>query len=189
VQINNAGTFSLVAPVWQCDPARWLGDVRVNLYGSFLCCRAVAGRMAARGRGYILNIVSAGGVGDPHAYSTSYACSKTGLMRLTEGLATELAPHGVKVFAIAPPAVRTAMTEFLMNDAAAKKWRPGFAGIFERGEDSPPEVVSEMALKLVSGQADDLTGRYFLATANFEEIIAQMDEILREDRFTLRIRF
>lgn len=189
VQINNAGTFSVVAPVWECDPARWFHDVRVNLYGSFLCCRAVAGRMAARGSGYILNIVSAGGVGDPHAYSTSYACSKTALMRLTEGLARELEPHGVKVFAIAPPAIRTAMTEFLMSDSAAKKWRPGFAGIFERGDDHPAEIVSAMAIKLVGGQADLLTGRYFLATANFEEVVARAAEILEEDRFSLRIRF
>jgi len=188
VQINNAGTLSVIAPVWECDPDSWYRDVRTNLYGSFLCCRVAARSMVPRGAGYILNIVSSGGVGDPHPYATGYASSKAGLMRLTEGLAKELEPHGVKAFAIAPPAIRTAMTEFILNDPGGKKWRPGFAKIFEEGKDAPPEVVSKLALELVSGRADRLTGRYFLAPADFEEIVARTDEILEKDLMTLRIR-
>jgi NAD(P)-dependent dehydrogenase (short-subunit alcohol dehydrogenase family) len=188
VQINNAGTFSVIAPVWQCPVDRWLRDVRTNLFGSFLCCRAAARGMVERGRGYILNIVSAGGVGDPHPYCTSYASSKAGLMRLTEGLARELEPHGVKVFAIAPPAIRTAMTEFIVHDPGGRKWRPGFERVFQDGRDAPPTIVAELALNLVSGRADRLTGRYFLATADFEGIVARTDEILAQDLMTLRIR-
>jgi NAD(P)-dependent dehydrogenase (short-subunit alcohol dehydrogenase family) len=188
VLVNNAGTFSVIAPLWEADPKRWMQDVKVNLFGSFLCCRAVARGMVRRGRGYILNIVSSGGVGDPHPYATSYASSKTGLMRLTEGLAGELEPHGVKVFAIAPPAVRTAMTEFILNDPGGRKWRGSFKDIFEQGKDFPPEVVSKLALQLVSGRADRLTGRYFHAPCDFDALVARTDEILAEDLLTLRIR-
>ncbi|HJN16349.1 MAG TPA: SDR family NAD(P)-dependent oxidoreductase, partial [Armatimonadota bacterium] len=94
VLVHNAGTFSQIAPIWEADPEKWLRDIRVNLYGGFLCCRAVAGRMVARSGGYIINIATTGGVNDPHPYSTSYACSKTALVRLTEALAKEAAPHG-----------------------------------------------------------------------------------------------
>ena len=87
VLVNNAGTFSYIGPVWEADPETWFRDVRTNLYGSFLCTRSVVRRMVERGAGYVINIVSGGGVGDPHPHSTSYATSKTGLMRLTEGLA------------------------------------------------------------------------------------------------------
>lgn len=188
VVVNNAGTLSVIAPVWEADIQRWYRDMMVNLYGSFLCCRAVAGRMVPRERGYILNIVSSGGVGDPHPYSTSYACAKTGLMRLTEGLAKELDPHGVKVFGLAPPAIRTAMTEFIMDDPGGKKWRPGFREIFDQGRDEQPEVVSELALQLVSGRADRLTGRFIHAPCDFDALVARTDEILQNDLLTLRLK-
>jgi NAD(P)-dependent dehydrogenase (short-subunit alcohol dehydrogenase family) len=187
ILINNAGTFSVIDPVWDADPERWFRDICTNLYGTFLCCRAVVRRMVARGRGYVLNTVG-GGISDPHPYCTSYASSKTGLMRLTEGLAAEAKPHRVKVFALAPPAVLTDMTRFIMDDPGGKKWRPNFHEIFERGWDGPPEVVANMALSLVSGKADALTGRYFEATSDFEQTVGRADEILAEDLLTLRIR-
>jgi NAD(P)-dependent dehydrogenase (short-subunit alcohol dehydrogenase family) len=188
VQVNNAGTFSYIGPVWEAEPERWFRDVRVNLYGSFLCCRAVVRRMVERGRGYVINMVSSGGVGDPHPFSTSYASSKAGLMRLTEGLAREAEPHGVKVFAVAPPAIDTAMTRFIVEDPGGAKWRPGFSKVFEEGRDHPPELVADLCVALVSGRADALSGRYFLATRSFDEIVDQADTILENDLMTLRIR-
>jgi len=188
VHVNNAGTFSYIGPVWEADPEKWFHDIRVNLYGSFLCCRAVVRRMVERKRGYVINVVSSGGVGDPHPYSTSYASSKAGLMRLTEGLAAEVADHGVKVFAVAPPAILTEMTKFIMDDTGGRRWRPGFGRIFEEGRDHPPELVADLCVKLVSGRADRLTGRYFPATRDFDEIIEETDTILADDRMTLRIR-
>ncbi len=188
IHVNNAGTFSTIGPVWEADPAKWFRDIRVNLYGSFLCSRAVVRRMVERGRGYVINIVSSGGVGDPHPYSTSYASSKAGLMRLTEGLAAEAADHGVKVFAVAPPAILTEMTKFIMEDPGGRKWRPGFGRAFGDGRGHPPTLVADLCVKLVSGHADRLTGRYFLATKDFDEIIADTEAILRDDRMTLRIR-
>lgn len=189
VLVNNAGTLSVIAPVWEADPELWFRDTRVNLYGSFLCCRAAVRGMVERGRGYVINMVSSGGVGDPHPYTTSYACSKTALMRLTEGLAAEAGGHGVRVFAVAPPAILTDMTRFIMEDAGGKKWRPDFKGIFEEGRGHPPELVAELAVGLTSGAADRLSGRYFLATTDLGETIGRTDEILEKDLLTLRIRF
>jgi NAD(P)-dependent dehydrogenase (short-subunit alcohol dehydrogenase family) len=188
ILVNNAGTFSVIGPVWEVDPERWFCDVRVNLYGSFLMCHAVVKGMVERKSGYVINVVSSGGVGDPHAYSTSYASSKTGLMRLTEGLAKELQEYNVKVFAIAPPAILTEMTKFIMNDPGGKKWRPGFSRIFHEGRDTPPELVAELAVELVNGKADRLTGRYFPVKADLDEIISRTDEIISKDLMTLRLR-
>ena len=188
VLVNNAGTFSVIGPVWQADPNRWLHDVQVNLGGSFLCCNAVVGDMVRRKRGCVINIVSSGGVGDPHAYSTSYASSKTGLMRLTEGLAKEVAEHGVTVFAVAPPAILTEMTRFIMQDAAGRKWRPGFENIFAEGRDVSPELVADLTVELARGRPQCLSGRYIPATACLETFVSRADEILRDDLLTLRIR-
>ena len=188
ILVNCAGTFSVIGPVWEVDPERWFRDVRVNLYGTFLVCRRLVGRMVERGQGYVINIVSTGGVGDPHPHSTGYASSKTGLMRLTEGLAKEVEEHGIKVFAVAPPAILTDMTKFILNDPQGQKWRPNFDQIFEDGRDYPPQAVAALIRELVSGKADALTGRYFDVRENLDEYIAQTDDILAEDRLTLRIR-
>lgn len=188
VLVNCAGTFSTIGPVWETDPERWFRDIRVNLYGTFLVCRYIVGPMVERGQGYVINIVSTGGVSDPHPHSTGYASSKTGLMRLTEGLAKEVEPHGLKVFAVAPPAIMTDMTQFILNDPAGKKWRPNFEQIFSEGRDYPPQAVANLISELVSGKADALTGRYFDVRENLDDYIAQTENILAEDRLTLRIR-
>jgi NAD(P)-dependent dehydrogenase (short-subunit alcohol dehydrogenase family) len=188
VLVNNAGTFSVIAPVWEADPEKWFRDVRTNLYGTFLVCRAVVKGMVARKRGYVINIVSSGGVGDPHPYSTSYASSKAGSMRLTEGLAAELHEHGIPVFAVAPPAILTDMTRFILEDPGGQKWRPGFEQLFERGQDYPPEAVADLCAKLTSGQADVLTGRYLLVSEDLDELVSRADEIVDQDLLTLRIR-
>lgn len=188
VLVNNAGTFSIIAPVWEADPERWFRDIRVNLYGSFLCARAFVAGMVRRQRGCVINIVSTGGVGDRHPYCTSYASSKAGLMRLTEGLAAEVREHGVKVFALAPPAVLTDMTRLIMEDAGGQQWRPGFSRIFEEGRGAPPELIAERAVELASGKADALTGRYLPAAGDWEALIAQAEAIIADDRLTLRLR-
>ncbi|WP_226782390.1 SDR family NAD(P)-dependent oxidoreductase [Oceaniglobus trochenteri] len=185
--INNAGTFSVCAPMWECDPDRWFRDIDVNLKGTFLMCNRVAGGMVDRGAGRIVNIVSSGGVLDGHPYGTSYAASKTGVTRITEGLSMELQPHGVTAFCIGPPAVNTAMTQWLINDEQAKTHRPLIKEIFEKGEDFPPQVVADCVLALASGRADKLTGRYFLPHKDYESIIADADRIVADDQWVLRI--
>ncbi len=145
--------------------------------------------MVPRGRGYVINMVSSGGVGDPHPYSTSYACAKTALMRLTEGLAKEAAPHGIKVFALAPPAVQTEMTRSIMDDPGGRKWRPEFRRHYADGRTfHPASLIGRWVVNLLGGQADALTGRYFLATRTFKEVVEETAGILEEDRMTLRIR-
>ena len=187
VLINCAGSLSAIGPVWEVDPDRWWHDVVVNLRGTFLCCRAVTRFMVARGQGYVLNMVG-GGVGDPHALTTGYGSSKTAVMRLTEGLAREARDHGVKVFAMQPGAVMTEMTRFILESPEGRKWRPQFKDIFDKGRDRSPDEIAQLAVNLVSGRADALTGRCFEVTRDFDETIANSDHILTDDLLTLRLR-
>ncbi|MXU64393.1 SDR family NAD(P)-dependent oxidoreductase [Oceanomicrobium pacificus] len=185
--VNNAGTFSVCAPMWECDPDLWQRDVRINLIGTFLMCNRVTGGMVDRKLGRVINIVSSGGVLDGHPYGTSYAASKTGTTRITEGLAIELAEHGCQAFAVGPPAVATAMTKWLVEDGQARTYRPLIKEIFERGEDHPPSVVADCVLALASGRADRLSGRYFLPHEDYEAVIDAADEVLDRDLWALRI--
>jgi len=188
ILVNNAGTFSVVGPAWEVDPELWFRDIRVNLYGTFLVCHAFLPAMVVAGSGYVVNMASSGGVIEPHAFASNYSSSKVGIVRLSEALAVELKSHGVKVFSIGPPAVMSDMTRFLLEDANARKWRPGLQGIFDEKKDFPPEIVSNLVLKLVSGRADMLSGKYFLATHDLEEILARADQVSASDELTLRIR-
>ena len=189
ILVNNAGTFSYIGPVWEADPDTWFRDTRVNLFGVFLCCRAVVARMVTRGQGgYVINIATTGGMNGPHAYSTSYACSKVAQVRLTEALAKEAEPHGVKVFAVGPPAIQTEMTRFIATDPGGKKWRPGFKKLLQPGAGHPPELIADLVLKLLSGRADRLSGRYFNATHDFDEIVTQTEDTLDQDLLVLRLR-
>jgi NAD(P)-dependent dehydrogenase (short-subunit alcohol dehydrogenase family) len=187
ILVNCAGVLQAIGPLWELNPTAWLREISVNLCGTFLCCRAVARRMVERGRGYILNMLG-GGVGDPHPYTTGYASSKAGIMRLTEGLAREVEEYGVRVFGIQPGATRTAMTEFILNSPEGQRWRPTFRRIFDQGRDSPAEEVAALAVALVSGRADALSGRYFCAQWDFDSVIQQTDRILQHDLLTLRIK-
>jgi NAD(P)-dependent dehydrogenase (short-subunit alcohol dehydrogenase family) len=186
--VNNAGTFSSVAPVWQADPERWFRDIRVNLYGSFLCCRAVLARMVPRRRGAIVNIASSGGVSDPHPYCTSYACSKTGLVRLTEGIAAEGAEHGILAFAVAPPAVLTDMTRFIMEDEGGRRWKPGFEKLFSEGHDLPAPSVGRFVADVLERAGPELSGRLLSCTADIDALAADGARIRRGDLLTLRMR-
>lgn len=186
VLINNAGSLSAVGPTWEVDHRGWLRDITVNLYGTMLCCRVLMPGMIERGAGYVLNMVGGGTTG-PHLYGSGYGCSKAGLMAFTETLAREAEGTGVKVFAMDPGLVRTDMTEALVEGEAGRKWRPGIGEMFQKGRDNPPELVAELAVKLVSGRADALTGRYFHAGEDFKRIIDNADRIVEKDARVLRL--
>src|SRR5580693_3658188 len=84
----------------------WKQVIDINLTGVFLCNRAVAGGMAMRGRGRIVNIASvAGKEGNPNA--SAYSASKAGVIGLTKSLGKELAKTGIRVNCITPAAVKT----------------------------------------------------------------------------------
>ncbi len=186
ILVNNAGSLSAIGPIWDVDRERWFRDVTVNLYGTFLCCNAVVKDMIENDGGYIINLTT--GMGGPHLYTTGYDTSKTGVVKRTEALAKEAKEYGVKTFALVPGAVLTKMAEFIMESPEGKKWRPTFKNIFEANHGSPPELAAKIAVELVSGKADALTGRYFDARSDLTNFIAQADEILEKDRFVLRLQ-
>jgi NAD(P)-dependent dehydrogenase (short-subunit alcohol dehydrogenase family) len=164
VLVNAAGILGPVGPVWEADPEAWKRAVEVNLYGTFLCCRAVVPHMMQRGRGKIVNF-SGGGAASPLPRMAAYGASKAAVVRLTETLAEELKPYGIAVNAIAAGLVDTR----LLDPVLAAKERGGdqFARVRrlrDTGEGGvPAELPAALALWLASDASHGLTGKLISA--------------------------
>jgi len=112
ILVNNAGIAGVNKTVWETDLDEWRKVLRINLDGPFICCKAIAPAMIAKGYGRIVNIASiAGKEGNPNA--AHYSASKAGLIALTKSLGKELAPHDITVNAVTPAAAKTAIFEQL----------------------------------------------------------------------------
>lgn len=95
----------------ETTPEIWERTLRVNLTGSFLCCRAAFGAMRAAGEGRIVNIASLSGVYATEKFPglAAYNVSKYGVIGLTEAIAVEGKPCGISAICLSPGAVDTQM--------------------------------------------------------------------------------
>jgi NAD(P)-dependent dehydrogenase (short-subunit alcohol dehydrogenase family) len=105
--VNSAGVAPL-SPIVETSLETWQWTMAVNVTGTFLCCRAVWPPMARQGGGSILNISSGSGK-RAHAEWSAYCASKWAVMGLTESLALEGYPLGIRVNALCPGPTATPM--------------------------------------------------------------------------------
>ncbi len=110
VLINNAGMID-PAPLVDIDRDRWARMFAVNVHAIFLTCHRALPSMIANRKGTIVNVASISGVVGPEKFPgwVSYCASKGAVISLTEALAVELNPHGVRVNSISPGSVDTKM--------------------------------------------------------------------------------
>ena len=100
ILVNNAG-IGYFGPTHEASEANWDAVLDTNLKSVFLLSRAVAPGMIARRGGHIVNIASLAGK------NAFYCASKWGLLGLTECMAEDLRPHGIRVSAVCPGSVAT----------------------------------------------------------------------------------
>jgi 3-oxoacyl-[acyl-carrier protein] reductase len=120
VLVNNAGV-GLNKPFLQTTAEEWERTVRVNLTGTFFCAQAVACVMCGQGFGRIINIASISGQRGAQGRA-AYGASKAGVILLTKVMALELASKGIRVNAIAPGPVVTAMTKVTHTAAVRQSY-------------------------------------------------------------------
>ena len=119
--VNNAGVYGPKGLIEEVAWDEWEHAVRVNLFGSVLCCRAVLPHFRANGYGKIIQL-SGGGATSPLPRLSAYAASKAAVVRFAETLAEELEGTGIDVNAIAPGALNTRLLD------AGARGRPGARG-------------------------------------------------------------
>lgn len=151
VLVNNAG-ITRDATMRKMKLEDWQAVIDVHLKGTFLATQAASLVMREQKRGSIVNISSISGkVG--MVGQTNYSAAKAGIVGLTKAAAKELAHHGVRVNAIQPGLIRTAMTTALREDI----WEQKMAEI-PLGRAGEPEEVANVALFLASGLSSYMTG-------------------------------
>ncbi len=155
ILINNAGIDGPRAFGWDAKPEAWSKVIEVNLFGAFYCAREALQRMVARRSGVVLSISSVHEVIAWSGYS-AYAASKGALGMLTRTLAQEAAPHGVRVLAVGPGAIKTPINESVWSDPAGLEDLLDKIPLRRVGE---PEDIARMVLVLVSDAASYVTGR------------------------------
>jgi NAD(P)-dependent dehydrogenase (short-subunit alcohol dehydrogenase family) len=187
--VNNAGANTVFGPLWEVDLDAWRRDFDTNLFGPLLCARAVLPGMVARGRGRIVNVASAAGTA-PRPHFSAYGLAKTALVRLTETLALEAAPHRIGVFALHPGRVLTPMNEGLLASPEFRRWFPDLVQRVEAGRFTwmSADPAAQLVVTLASGAADALSGRYFdVETDDVPALVAQAEDIRQRNLLTLRV--
>ncbi len=156
VAVNNAGTEGELVPIIDQSIANYDATFTVNVLGTLLCLKHEMRVMLRQGSGSIINLSSvAGQVGI--AGASVYVASKHAVEGLTKSAALEGATAGVRVNAVAPGPVETAMLErFVASSGEAKA--AFLAGVPARRASKPEEIAATI-LFLASDQARYLTGQ------------------------------
>ena len=155
VLVNNAGIFPRVNFL-EMTEAEWDRVLDVNLKGSAFCAQAAARHMVAAGtKGVILNLSSSSVRGA--VLGVHYAATKTGVIGITRSMALALAPHGIRVNAIAPGLTDTAQPRYGNTEAELAE----MAQTLPLGRMGRPEEIAGLMTYLASDAAAWITGQVY----------------------------
>lgn len=156
VLVNNAGV-QRVALAENMKPEDWHLVLDTHLTGMFLCCAQAISRMRARGKGgAIVSIASAAGIVAIQGRGP-YGAAKAGIESLTRVYATETAPAGIRVNAVAPGSTRTKLIEQGLRDGSIKgEWQ---VERIPMGRLAEPWEIADPVVYLASDRASYITGQ------------------------------
>lgn len=153
--VNNAGIEGQTALSHECTEENWDKTIDINLKGVWLCMKHQIPVMLKQGKGAIVNVASiAGLIGFPGL--PAYVVSKHGMIGLTKTAALEYAKQGIRINAVCPGVIRTAMVDRITGkDKTVEKKYEDMEPVGRMGE---PEEVAEAIVWLCSDAASFITG-------------------------------
>jgi dehydrogenase/reductase SDR family member 4 len=163
ILVNNAATNIAQGPCLEMDEGQFDKMIDVNLKSTFRLMRLVAPGMCERGSGSIINIASIAGL-RPQFHSLLYSLTKAALIMMTRSYALELGPKGVRVNAIAPGLIQTALSEYYWKDPERSSKQLGAQPIKHLGQ---PVEIAEIALMLASDRSSYMTGQTLVVDGGY----------------------
>lgn len=160
--VNNAGT-AVFKPMLDITPDEWARVMAVNLTGPFLCTQAAAPFMAEGGGGAVVNVTSISGL-RASTLRAAYGTSKAALAHLTKQQAVELASLGIRVNAVAPGPVETAMAKAVHTPEIRRDYHDTIPLARYGLEDE----LAAMIVFLCGEQASYVTGQEIAVDGGFE---------------------
>lgn len=158
ILVNNAATNIAQEPCLDVDETKFDKMVEINLKSAFRLIRQIAPGMCQRGSGSIINVASISGL-RPQFHGLLYSMTKAALIMMTQSYALELGPKGVRVNAIAPGLVQTALSEYYWKDEKQ------LAHVIEKQpiqHIGQPGEIAETAVLLAGDGSSYITGQTFV---------------------------
>ena len=171
IMFNNAGILGSVGPISEIDGDGWLRTIDVLLNSVFYGIKHAAKVMIKQGSGSIINTASTAGVRaglGPHVYTAA----KHGVVGLSQSVATELGPHGVRVNVIAPGGTISGLTARLVtgDHENLEKASTIIGAHNPLRRAGRPEDIANAVLYLASDEASFTTGAVLVVDAAGETI-------------------
>jgi NAD(P)-dependent dehydrogenase (short-subunit alcohol dehydrogenase family) len=154
ILVNNAGGTRFMSPLVGLRPEGWTKTIALNLDSVFHATQLAARRMAERGGGSIIQIVSVAGISGAPGLSF-YSAAKGAVRLMTQSAAKELAQSGVRLNSIAPGWIKTDLNAMLHDDPASEDFVTAMIPMGRWGE--PHEIVGA-AIYLASDASSFVTG-------------------------------
>jgi NAD(P)-dependent dehydrogenase (short-subunit alcohol dehydrogenase family) len=163
ILVNNAATNISFGPCLDIEEAQFDKMIEINLKSAFRLIKAFAPSMCERGSGSIINIASIAGL-RPQLHSLLYSMTKAALIMMTKSYALELGAKGVRVNAIAPGLIQTALSEHYWKEESQRDAVLEKQPIQRLGK---PSDVAELALLLASDNGSYITGQTMVVDGGF----------------------
>lgn len=158
---NNAGVIQRFAPFTTVEESEFDRIMDINVKGVFLGLKYVLKVMEKQGSGSIINTASTAGIRPEHSVAV-YSASKHAVIGLTKGAALETANKGIRINALCPGGVQTALTAGVADQFAEGGYIPEEISTMRIGRYAEPNELAEMVAFLASDKASYMTGSVVL---------------------------
>ena len=187
ILVNNAAIQGPIGPIETNNWDEWKNTINTDMLGPVYAMRLAIDHFKKNQKcGKIINISGGGATGSRPNFS-SYAAAKVTLVRLSEILADENRQYGIDINAIAPGAMRSAMTYEIMKagDKAGDKEISTAEKLINEG-DTCKDKAASLALFLASDKSNGLSGKLISAVWDDWALFADTKEDIPRDMYTLR---